>query len=75
MELGKMRKISFVLRGGNSRRNIEVPDNRTDIINAIRAIDKDNRINWWYTMILRHEEESVSDWLNLSDSVWDEISS
>jgi len=68
--LEKMRKIEFRLRHGNKKCFIEVQNEISQISKAIQQLDKDNRINKWFTTINRLPDESVGDWFKIMDEIY-----
>jgi len=65
-----MRKIEFRLKHGNKKCFIEVQNEISQISKAIQQLDKDNRINKWFTTINRLLDESVGDWFKIMDEIY-----
>jgi hypothetical protein len=65
-----MRKIEFRLRHGNKKCFIEVQNEISQISKAIQQLDKDNRINKWFTTINRLPNEFVGDWFKIMDEIY-----
>lgn len=67
--MSDFREIQFRLRAGNKNCSIKVNNNIHDIVNAIKQLDKDIRINKWYTNVERLPEETVGDWFKIMDEI------
>ena len=65
-----MRKIQFQLRQGNKKCFIEVQDEISQISKAIQELDRDNRVNKWFTTINRLPDESFDEWFKLMDEIY-----
>lgn len=65
-----MRKIQFQLRQGNKKCFIEVQNEISQISKAIQELDRDNRVNKWFTTINRLPDESFDEWFKLMDEIY-----
>ena len=65
-----MRKMQFELREGRKKCFIEVENEISQISKAIKELDKDNRINKWFTTINRLPNESFEDWFKIMDEIY-----
>ena len=65
-----MRKIQFQLRQGNKKCFIEVQNEISQISKAIQELDRDNRVNKWFTTINRLPDESFDEWFRLMDEIY-----